>query len=91
MALGLAVAPLTPETARSLGIAEVRGLLVRGVEEGSRAAEAGIRPGDVIVEVDHHAVASVPELERDLEGHRADAPILLRVNRRGHELFVAVG
>lgn len=88
--LGLAVAPLTPGTARDLGVAGVRGVLVRGVEEGSRAAEAGIRPGDVIVEVDRHAVATVAELERDLEVHRAGTPILLRVNRRGHELFVAV-
>src|SRR5438309_11778748 len=38
--------------ARELGLKETRGVVVRRVEDGGRAANAGIRSGDVILEVD---------------------------------------
>src|SRR2546427_1821994 len=48
--LGLSVQPLTPPMARELGLKVREGVLVRDVVDGGRAAEAGIRAGDVIVE-----------------------------------------
>ena len=47
--LGVAVEPVTPELAGQLGVAPA-GVIVRRVTEGSSAAEAGLRPGDVITE-----------------------------------------
>lgn len=51
--LGIAVAPahVARRLRRSVGLPERDGLLVRGVEDGSPAAEAGIREGDLIVRV----------------------------------------
>src|SRR5438876_1215791 len=49
--LGLSVQPLTPPMARELGLKVREGVLVRDVVDGGRAAEAGIRAGDVIVEI----------------------------------------
>jgi serine protease Do len=88
--LGVAVEPLTPEVAQQLGVADTQGLVVRSLDEDSRAAQAGIRPGDVIVEVDHRRVTTVQELTRDLTEHRGDTPILLLVHRDGRGVFVAV-
>ncbi len=88
--LGLAAESLTPRLARELGTRVAHGVVVREVRDGSRAAQAGIRPGDVIVEVDHHAVGSVADLTRDLSAHPTGTPILMFVNRKGHDLFVAV-
>jgi serine protease Do len=49
---GLDVQPLTKELGRSLGLpADVKGVVVSGVKEGSPAAEAGIQEGDVITKV----------------------------------------
>src|SRR5947208_6055112 len=45
--LGVAVEPVTPAVARELGLKETRGVAVRRVEDGGRAANAGIRSGDV--------------------------------------------
>src|SRR5262249_37808127 len=59
--LGLALEPLTPELASELGVAAKRGVVVRGVEGDGPAANAGLRTGDVIVEVDRHPVGSVAE------------------------------
>ena len=89
-ALGVAVAPLTPEAAARAGIrGNVKGLLVQSVEPDSRAADAGIQPGDVIVEANRKSVASVDELRAAVRS-TADRPLLLLVNREGHDLFLTV-
>jgi Do/DeqQ family serine protease len=89
-ALGVAVAPLTPETAARAGIkGDVKGLLVQHVEPDSRAADAGIQAGDVIVEANRKSVTSVDEL-RAAARTTTDRPLLLLVNREGRDLFVTV-
>jgi serine protease Do len=88
--LGIAVERLTPELAQQLGVEETHGLVVRSVEETGRAAQAGIRPGDVIVEVDHHPVRTADDLARTLKDHGAKAPMLMLVHRNGQSVFVAV-
>jgi serine protease Do len=50
--LGVSIQPLTPELARSFGVTEREGALVGSVVDGSPAARAGIRPGDVILQYD---------------------------------------
>ncbi len=49
--IGAATSTLTPEEARRRGLAVSRGALVTRVFEGSPAARAGLRPGDVITAV----------------------------------------
>ena len=86
----MTVAPLTPDLAERSDVPKgVRGLLVRDVNPDSRGAEAGIRPGDVIQQVNRQAVQSVEELRAAV--HRsADRPALLLVNRDGHDIFLTV-
>jgi serine protease Do len=89
-ALGVAVAPLTPETAARAGVkGNVRGLLVQNVQPDSRAADAGIQPGDVIVEANRKSVASVDELRAAVRG-ATDRPLLLLIHRQGTDLFVTL-
>ena len=89
-ALGLSVEPLTPALARQLGVSESGGLIVRGVQDDSPAANAGLRPGDVIVEVDRHPVASVGDLTRAVEKHAKGTPLLTLVRRDGSSLYAAI-
>jgi S1-C subfamily serine protease len=89
-ALGISVAPLTPELRAQLKVGQdARGLVVRDVDPDGRAADAGIRPGDVIQEVNRHAVGSVDEL-RTAVHQTGDKPALLLINRQGTDLFVTV-
>jgi serine protease Do len=54
-AFGLEVQPLTAELAKPLGLpSNLKGLVVSSVKEGSPAAEAGVREGDVITKVVHN-------------------------------------
>ena len=62
---------------------------MKSVRDGGPAASAGIRPGDVIEEVNRQPVQSVEDLRAGLK-RSADKPVLLLVNRQGVSIFVTV-
>jgi serine protease Do len=76
---GVEVGDLDPAARRELGVPrQMRGALVTNVEAGSTAAEAGLRPMDVIVEINRQPVRSADEaiaLSEKVSGDR----VLLRV------------
>jgi serine protease Do len=88
--LGLSVQPITPPVARELGLKVKEGVLVRDVVEGGRAAEAGIRPGDVIVEINRQPVRTVEDLKVRVDNQAKNEPIVLLVNRDGQALYLAI-
>ena len=76
----------------ALGIAVERGskgLVITQVSPDSRAADAGLQEGDVILEVNRQAVQSAEEL-RSAVRKTTDRPVLLLVEREGRSLFVTV-
>jgi serine protease Do len=85
---GLAVEPLTPQRARELGLDDTSGLLVTRVSPDGPAADAGIRAGDVIAEVDGHAVSSADALRRSLAS--GDRPALVLVRRGDQRVFMTL-
>jgi S1-C subfamily serine protease len=88
--LGVSVAPLTPELASQYKLPrDTHGVVVQDVDPDGRAADAGIRAGDVIEEVNRQSVQSVEELRAALR-KSSDRPVLLLVNRQGSGRFVTV-
>jgi serine protease Do len=88
--LGLAVAPITPEIARQLGIEPDSGVVVRAVKSGSSADEAGVQPGDVIVEVNRKPVKSVEAFKTAVGGAKDGESLLLLIKRGETTVFLAV-
>jgi serine protease Do len=88
-ALGVSVAPLTPELAQQLHAKNAQGLVVEDVDPDGRAADAGIRQGDIIESVNRQAVKSIEDLRSAIK-RTADRPALLLINRSGNEIFVTV-
>jgi serine protease Do len=89
-ALGVAVAPLTPELAeKARAPKDAHGLLVEDVNPDGRAAAAGIQAGDVIQEVNRQPVKSVEELKAALR-KTSDKPTLILISRQGSNLFLTV-
>jgi serine protease Do len=86
---GLAVQPVTPDVAGELGMKNPRGLLVNDVAPGSPASDAGVRPGDVIEQVNRTPVNSVSELQSALKSS-GEKPALVLLNRQGNGLYVAL-
>ena len=90
--LGIKVSAITDEIRLRQNIPdEVYGLLVTGVSQNSDAEIKGIRPGDIIQEVDRMPVRKIKEFQRiisDVKKKRKG--VLLLVNRQGNIIFTAV-
>jgi serine protease Do len=89
--LGIAVAPsaIARRLRASVGLAERDGLLVRGVEDDSPAARAGIREGDLLVEAAGRALTDPDTLPEILA--TSGLPIELKIVRGDEERTVSVG
>ena len=61
-------------------------MVVSGVEPGSPADDAGLRRGDVILEVNQAPVGDVADFREALEG--AERGALLLVSRAGSQIYV---
>lgn len=87
---GMSLTPLTPEIAAQLGLPrDAQGLAVSAVDPAGAAADAGLRPGDVIEQVNRQPVRTVDELKSALD-KTGDRPALLLVNRRGNRVFLTL-
>jgi serine protease Do len=90
--LGVAVASVhaSRRMRRAVGLPERDGLLVRGVEESSPAAGAGIEAGDLIVGVGGAPVEGIDALHRALDAGAPDGGLTLTVVRGTEERQVQV-
>ncbi|HEX8100371.1 MAG TPA: trypsin-like peptidase domain-containing protein [Actinomycetota bacterium] len=90
--LGIGVAPpwVARRLRRAVGLAEVSGVLVRVVEDGSPAANAGIQHGDLIVEAGGREVADGDTLHEALDSLKIGGTLSLKVLRGTEERTVDV-
>ncbi|MGH9755518.1 MAG: PDZ domain-containing protein, partial [Blastocatellia bacterium] len=88
--LGFTATPMTPDLAARLGLrGNARGLAITDVDPAGAAAEAGLRPGDVIEQVNRQAVRSMEDLKSALS-RAGSRPLLLLINRRGSTVYVTL-
>ncbi|HEY4216750.1 MAG TPA: PDZ domain-containing protein [Gemmatimonadaceae bacterium] len=78
-ALGAIMSTVNSELAKTLNLET--GVLVNDVSDGSPAAKAGLRPGDVIVDVDGQPVASLRALQEQVLRRRAEPNVTFQVMR----------
>jgi S1-C subfamily serine protease len=87
--IGVQMEELTPEVAKQFNsnpnspiqLPEINGVLVRQVVPNSPAAAAGIRPGDVIVQVDGQRITKGTQLLDIVEASRVGQELQLKVQR----------
>ena len=89
--LGLALAPLSPDLRSQLDVPDgTNGAVVRNVQPGSPADQAGLQAGDVIVGVGGKAVSSPSEAASAIRSATHDHAVALRIIRNGEPVFVGV-
>jgi serine protease Do len=88
--LGVSIRDVDSELAGEIGLERVRGVYVEGLIDGGAAAEAGMREGDVIVEVDDRETGTVAELQEVISQYRPDEQVTLRIYRNGEAQDVNV-
>lgn len=81
--LGIQVSEVTPGLAEQFGLQTSSGVLVQAVGSGTAAAKAGLRPGDVIVELGGQAIHTVDDLFSTLRRHKPGDTVKLTVLRGG--------
>jgi serine protease Do len=87
---GLRLQNISPQDARELKLDSSKGALIADVDQGSPAARAGLRPGDVIVRVGREPIASATDAQRELGKVPSRGTAFMRVLRDGQETFVSV-
>jgi serine protease Do len=80
---GLSVESLTGDAALRLDLPVARGLLVTDVQPGSPAEKAGLRRGDVILEIARRPADDAANLYRALGALKAGESLLIYVHRAG--------
>jgi serine protease Do len=88
--LGFEVRPVTPDVARELNRRSTEGVVVTHVEDGTAAEEAGIRRGDVIVEVNRQPVKTLADFERATRDIKKGERLAVRLERGDVALYVAL-
>jgi len=88
--LGVSIQNLTPELAKSLKITETEGALISGVEKGSPADKAGLKRGDLIIELDAKKVHDSTSLRNMISATAPGTSITLKIIRDGKEQAVVV-
>jgi serine protease Do len=89
--LGLAVQTLTPELSENLNLDKaLKGVVVTQVEPGGPAAEAGLRRGDVILEVNRKAVKNSQAYQKAVRETGKGKSLLFLVRRGDNTIFLAL-
>jgi serine protease Do len=87
--LGLSVQGITPQVAESLGLEKADGVVVTSVKRDSPAYEAGLRRGDVILEVDRRQIDNLSDYQGAIKEIEKGDAVLLLVQRGTGAFFVA--
>ena len=87
---GIQPAPVTAEIAERLGLSRTDGVLVLNVVPDGAAERAGIRPGDVLLELDGTTVPSVEDLLAALRAHRPGDRVRVTILRGKEQRQVTV-
>ncbi len=81
--LGIVGSQITLNAELSARLGSTTGLQVAAVSDSSPAALGGIRPGDVVVEIDHSRVLSTTAVQKLMVENAIDRPIEVTVWRNG--------
>jgi serine protease Do len=86
--LGLAMSDITPDVRQQLNLPDnVKGVAIRSVRPGSPAEDAGLQPGDVVVQVNRHDVDSASQAVASVRSIPAGQDVLLLVWSNGGESY----
>lgn len=87
---GMTVQEITPEIARQLGMSKKTGVIVVEVNEGSPADEAGIRPQDVILQVNKIKINSIKDFEKEIGKASTKEGFMLLIKRGRAQTWVPI-
>ncbi len=88
--IGILPQEITPDIMEAFGLKEVAGVLVAKVEKDSPADKAGIKTGDIIIEINGEKVPSVPKFRIAIATARVGQQIPLKIVRDKKDMTIRV-
>jgi serine protease Do len=88
--VGIGLQNLTPELMKGLNVREKEGALISQVYEGSPAEKAGLKVGDIIVQIDGKKIKDSQDVVREVLKRQVDQKIRFEVIRDGKRVEVSV-
>jgi Do/DeqQ family serine protease len=88
--IGVEPADLSPDLMQTFQVKARHGVLITGVLQNGPAAQAGIRPGDVILEVAGKPVGNVSELLTNVAALKPGTPAPFKIERRDDAMQLSV-
>ena len=86
--LGMTVANLTSRVLQRFNLPpNTKGVLIVQIQDGSAAEEAGLQPGDVIMEINRISINNVDDFKKEVKAAKSHN-VLLLINRQGSTIFV---
>ncbi len=88
--MGITANEITPRIASQFNLGESTGVVITNVEAGSVAAEAGLRPGDVILEINKKSIKTLDDYRSAMDEVKEGGSALFLVNRGGNTLYIGL-
>ena len=88
--LGLSVQEVNPQIARNFNLNTETGVVITDVAPGSPAADAGLRPGDVIIEMDKKSISNLEQYSSAISGAKPGSTVLILVKRGDNTIYSAL-
>ncbi len=88
--LGMVVKNIDPNLAQHFRLRDNKGALVVGVEQGSVAADAGIRPGDLLLEVDGQVIGTAKDFMTATSKLKKESTVRFLIKRQGRTLYLTL-
>jgi serine protease Do len=87
---GLQVSNVSPEIAKQLGLTKTEGVVITGVEPNSAGQAAGLKAGDIILEVNRQKILNENEYLSAMEKAKPDQGVLFLIDRQDSTFFVTL-
>src|SRR5271163_1739596 len=88
---GMQVGDITPEIAQQFHLEGTKGVVIQKVAPDSPSADAGLQPGDVVMEINHDKVSAVSDfVAKAKDAQSKKTPALLLVQRGGATLYTVI-
>lgn len=88
--LGLSVKELNPQIVKRFNLEVDKGVIIADVAEGSAAEDAGLRPGDVILEIDKNHITSLKDYTSAISQGKPGGTMLFLVKRGDTTIYAAL-
>lgn len=88
--IGIAANEITPQIASQFNLGVSEGVVITGVEGGSVAGEAGLRPGDVILEISKKPIINLDDYRSAMDEVKKGGSALFLVKRGENTLYIGI-